>query len=128
MLEIPDFSLQINQGVTCVFVSANAGKMSHSELVKYGLADVIENPGIITDIGLKVVNEVFTNIKYLLIYNCPHLHNPHYWITGSKKALGLLLSMFLWCGPVCIFSIKPLMLCTVIRLSVLRSVQMEPPC
>uniref|UniRef100_A0A665UTM1 F-box domain-containing protein n=2 Tax=Echeneis naucrates TaxID=173247 RepID=A0A665UTM1_ECHNA len=42
-------------------------KMSHSELVKYGLADVIENPGIITDIGIKVVNEVFTNIKYLLV-------------------------------------------------------------
>lgn len=114
--------------MTCVFVSTNAGKISHSELVKYGLADVIENPGIITDIGLKVVNEVFTNIKYLLIYNCPHLHNPHYWITGRKKALGLLSSMFLWCGPVYIFNIKPLMLCTVICLSVLRSVQMEPPC
>lgn len=65
----------------CCF--ANAGKMSHLELVKYGLADVIENPGIITDIGIKVVNEVFTNIKYLLIYNCPHLHNPHQWITGK---------------------------------------------
>lgn len=65
----------------CVFL--NTGKMSHSELVKYGLADVIENPGIITDIGIKVVNEVFTNIKYLLIYNCPHLHNPHHWITGN---------------------------------------------
>lgn len=57
--------------------------MGHSELVKYGLADVVENPGIITDIGIKVVNEVFTNIKYLLIYNCPHLHNPHHWITGK---------------------------------------------
>lgn len=61
--------------------------MSHSELVKYGLADVIENPGIITDIGIKVVNEVFTNIKYLLIYNCPHLHNPHHWITGTVLVL-----------------------------------------
>uniref|UniRef100_A0A8C2WRN2 F-box protein 38 n=1 Tax=Cyclopterus lumpus TaxID=8103 RepID=A0A8C2WRN2_CYCLU len=57
----------------------------HSELVKYGLADVIENPGIITDIGIKVVNEVFTNIKYLLIYNCPHLHNPHHWITDQSR-------------------------------------------
>lgn len=66
-----------------VFCLLNAGKLSHSELVKYGLADVIENPGIITDIGIKVVNEVFTNIKYLLIYNCPHLHNPHHWITGK---------------------------------------------
>ncbi|XP_029968178.1 F-box only protein 38 [Salarias fasciatus] len=60
-------------------------KMSHSELVKFGLADVIENPGIITDIGIKVVNEVFTNIKYLLIYNCPHLHNPHHWITDQSR-------------------------------------------
>uniref|UniRef100_A0A8C5GZE1 F-box domain-containing protein n=1 Tax=Gouania willdenowi TaxID=441366 RepID=A0A8C5GZE1_GOUWI len=59
--------------------------LHHSELVKYGLADVIENPGIITDIGLKVVNEVFTNIKYLLIYNCPHLHNPHHWITDQSR-------------------------------------------
>uniref|UniRef100_A0A7N6C4T2 F-box domain-containing protein n=1 Tax=Anabas testudineus TaxID=64144 RepID=A0A7N6C4T2_ANATE len=39
-------------------------KMSHSELV---------------------VNEVFTNIKHLLIYNCPHLHNPHYWITDQSR-------------------------------------------
>ncbi|XP_069543971.1 F-box only protein 38-like, partial [Brachyistius frenatus] len=60
-------------------------KMSHSELVKYGLADVLENPGIITDIGIKVVNEVFSNIKYLLIYNCPHLHNPHHWITDQSR-------------------------------------------
>uniref|UniRef100_A0A3Q3VT09 F-box domain-containing protein n=1 Tax=Mola mola TaxID=94237 RepID=A0A3Q3VT09_MOLML len=60
-------------------------KMSHSELVKYGLADVIENPGIITDIGIKIVNEVFSNIKYLHIYNCPHLHNPHHWITDQSR-------------------------------------------
>uniref|UniRef100_A0A8C2DXG0 F-box protein 38 n=1 Tax=Cyprinus carpio TaxID=7962 RepID=A0A8C2DXG0_CYPCA len=41
--------------------------MGHTELVKYGLADVIENPGIITDIGMKAVNEVFTSIKYLIL-------------------------------------------------------------
>ncbi|XP_061901313.1 F-box only protein 38 [Entelurus aequoreus] len=60
-------------------------KMTHSELVKYGLADVVENPGIITDIGIKVVNEVFSNVKYLLIYNCPHLHNPLHWITDQSR-------------------------------------------
>uniref|UniRef100_A0A8B9GTY0 F-box protein 38 n=1 Tax=Astyanax mexicanus TaxID=7994 RepID=A0A8B9GTY0_ASTMX len=59
--------------------------LHHSELVKYGLADVIENPGIITDIGMKTVNEVFTSIKYLVIYNCPHLHNPHNWITDHSR-------------------------------------------
>ncbi|XP_035388212.1 F-box only protein 38 [Electrophorus electricus] len=60
-------------------------KLSHTELVKYGLADVIENPGIITDIGMKAVNEVFASIKYLVIYNCPHLHNPHNWITDHSR-------------------------------------------
>ncbi|MGH0173748.1 UNVERIFIED_CONTAM: hypothetical protein FKN15_003142 [Acipenser sinensis] len=60
-------------------------KMSHADLVKYGLADVTENPGIITDIGMKAVNEVFTSIKYLGIYNCPHLHTPHTWITELSK-------------------------------------------
>lgn len=58
------------------------GKMTNGDLVKYGLADVVENPGIITDIGMKAVNEVFSCIKYLVIYNCPHLHNPNNWITG----------------------------------------------
>lgn len=27
--------------------------MANADLVKYGLADVVENPGIITDIGMK---------------------------------------------------------------------------
>lgn len=74
----------VSRCALCVRVAP--GKMSHSELVKCGLADVIENPGIITDVGLKMVNEVFANIKYFLIYNCPHLHNPHQWITGESKA------------------------------------------
>lgn len=92
--------------------------MSHSELVKYGLADVIENPGIITDIGIKVVNEVFTNIKYLLIYNCPHLHNPHHWITGTM--------VLTHCHQPGFKSSKFTALLT-LPLSVLRSGQMEPP-
>ncbi|XP_007474118.1 F-box only protein 38 isoform X4 [Monodelphis domestica] len=60
-------------------------KMTNADLVKYGLADVVENPGIITDIGMKAVNEVFSCIKYLLIYNCPHLHNPNNWITDHSR-------------------------------------------
>ena len=31
--------------------------MANADLVKYGLADVVENPGIITDIGMKAVND-----------------------------------------------------------------------
>ncbi|XP_009864020.1 PREDICTED: F-box only protein 38 isoform X2 [Apaloderma vittatum] len=60
-------------------------KMTNGDLVKYGLADVVENPGIITDIGMKAVNEVFSCIKYLVIYNCPHLHNPNNWITDHSR-------------------------------------------
>ncbi|KAM8974486.1 F-box only protein 38 [Pelodytes ibericus] len=60
-------------------------KMTNADLMKYGLADVSENPGIITDIGMKAVNEVFSCIKYLVIYNCPHLHNPKNWITDHSR-------------------------------------------
>ncbi|XP_069100696.1 F-box only protein 38 [Pleurodeles waltl] len=60
-------------------------KMTNADLMKYGLADVAENPGIITDIGMKAVNEVFSCIKYLVIYNCPHLHNPIHWITEHSR-------------------------------------------
>ncbi|XP_063784086.1 F-box only protein 38 [Pseudophryne corroboree] len=60
-------------------------KMTNADLMKYGLADVAENPGIITDIGMKAVNEVFSCIKYLVIYNCPHLHNPKNWITDHSR-------------------------------------------
>ncbi|KAM7042334.1 F-box only protein 38 isoform 1-T2 [Acridotheres tristis] len=60
-------------------------KMTSTDLVRYGLAEVVENPGIITDIGMKAVNEVFSFIKYLVIYNCPHLHNPNNWITDHSR-------------------------------------------
>nr|XP_033783029.1 F-box only protein 38 isoform X2 [Geotrypetes seraphini] len=60
-------------------------KMTNADLMKYGLADVAENPGIITDIGMKAVNEVFSCIKYLVIYNCPHLHNPSGWVTDHSR-------------------------------------------
>ncbi|KAE8614780.1 hypothetical protein XENTR_v10008304 [Xenopus tropicalis] len=60
-------------------------KMTNSDLMKFGLADVAENPGIITDIGMKAVNEVFSCIKYLVIYNCPHLHNPKNWISDHSR-------------------------------------------
>lgn len=70
------------------------GRMANADLVKYGLADVVENPGIITDIGMKAVNEVFSCIKYLAIYNCPHLHNPYNWISGI---IGLNTALFFFC-------------------------------
>ncbi|CAB1325184.1 unnamed protein product [Coregonus sp. 'balchen'] len=60
-------------------------RSSDTYSVKYGLADVIENPGVITDIRMKAVNEVFSSIKYLVIYNCPHLHNPQNWITDHSR-------------------------------------------
>lgn len=77
------------------------GRMANADLVKYGLADVVENPGIITDIGMKAVNEVFSCIKYLAIYNCPHLHNPYNWISGT---VGLNTAVF-YVEIMCIFCV-----------------------
>ncbi|XP_058252462.1 F-box only protein 38 isoform X1 [Hemibagrus wyckioides] len=85
---VDEFLIQFSNRrlITCMLLC----KLSHTELVKYGLADVIENPGIITDVGMKAVNEVFPSIKYLVIYNCPHLHNPHSWITDHSRWSRLL--------------------------------------
>lgn len=86
-LEFPQFET-LHLGYVDEFLLQS--RMANADLVKYGLADVVENPGIITDIGMKAVNEVFSCIKYLAIYNCPHLHNPYNWISGTVNLKILL--------------------------------------
>ncbi|XP_043303556.1 F-box only protein 38-like [Cervus canadensis] len=81
-LEFPEFET-LHLGYVDEFLLQS--RMANADLVKYGLADVVENPGIITDIGMKAVNEVFSCIKYLAIYNCPHLHNPYNWISDHSR-------------------------------------------
>ncbi|KAM9732313.1 F-box only protein 38 isoform 7-T7 [Dama dama] len=81
-LEFPQFET-LHLGYVDEFLLQS--RMANADLVKYGLADVVENPGIITDIGMKAVNEVFSCIKYLAIYNCPHLHNPYNWISDHSR-------------------------------------------
>ncbi len=60
------------------------GKWTNEELVKHGLADVNENPAMMTDIGMNAVGQVFSNLRNLIVYNCPHLHLPTAWFTPSK--------------------------------------------
>ncbi|XP_035309575.1 F-box only protein 38 isoform X1 [Cricetulus griseus] len=81
-LEFPQFET-LHLGYVDEFLLQS--RMANADLVMYGLADVVENPGIITDIGMKAVNEVFSCIKYLAIYNCPHLHNPYNWISDHSR-------------------------------------------
>uniref|UniRef100_A0A8W4FA12 F-box protein 38 n=1 Tax=Sus scrofa TaxID=9823 RepID=A0A8W4FA12_PIG len=81
-LEFPQFET-LHLGYVDEFLLQS--RMANADLVKYGLADVVENPGIITDIGMKAVNEVFSCIKYLAIYNCPHLHNPYNWLSDHSR-------------------------------------------
>ncbi|XP_029402778.1 F-box only protein 38 isoform X4 [Mus pahari] len=86
-LEFPQFET-LHLGYVDEFLLQS--RMANADLVKYGLADVVENPGIITDIGMKAVNEVFSCIKYLAIYNCPHLHNPYNWISDHSRWMRLV--------------------------------------
>ncbi|XP_032106179.1 F-box only protein 38 isoform X2 [Sapajus apella] len=81
-LEFPQFET-LHLGYVDEFLLQS--RMANADLVKYGLADVVENPGIITDIGMKAVNEVFSCIKYLAIYNCPHLHNSYNWLSDHSR-------------------------------------------
>lgn len=71
--------------------------MVNVDLVKYGLVDVVENFGIIIDIGMKVVNEVFFCIKYLVIYNCFYLYNLYNWILDYLRWICLVDINLVWC-------------------------------
>lgn len=64
-----------------------SGSLTNEQLVRYGLADANESPAMITDIGMKAVGQVFTNVKTLSIYNCPHLLYPTAWFTQGKFML-----------------------------------------
>lgn len=51
----------------------------------HGLADVVEHPPTLTDIGMKAAGQAFPNMRSLTVYNCPLLQNPHSWRTPGKR-------------------------------------------
>ena len=61
------------------------GRWSNAELhEKHGLADIIEIPAMITDIGMNAAGRAFTYCRNLSIYNCPHLHGPTSWFSTGE--------------------------------------------
>ncbi|XP_070582108.1 F-box only protein 38-like [Ptychodera flava] len=60
---------------------------TNEKLVQYGLADVTENPALLTDNGMKAAGEVFPTLRALSAYNCPHLHKPHLWMPTTPGNL-----------------------------------------
>lgn len=61
------------------------GKWTNEELVSNGLADIVESPAMITDIGMRLAGLVFTKVQALHIYNCPHLCLPMLWLSDSQS-------------------------------------------
>ena len=39
---------------------------------------------MITDMGMKAAGQVFSNLRNLTIYNCPHLHLSTAWFTSGQ--------------------------------------------
>ena len=60
------------------------GHWTNEQLVMHGLADINESPAMITDIGMRAVGQVFSSVRTLQIYNCPHLHLPLSWFDGKS--------------------------------------------
>ena len=60
------------------------GKYSSTDLVSKGLAEINENPALMTDMGMKAMGQVFPNLTALTVYNCPHLRYPRGWLDVGK--------------------------------------------
>lgn len=63
------------------------GLWSRTDLLAFGLDDVVELPAAVTDVGLKTLGIIFETIKKLSIYNCPHLVKPTLWFKSPGRNL-----------------------------------------
>ncbi|GAB6031535.1 F-box only protein 38 [Chamberlinius hualienensis] len=64
------------------------GLWTRSDLLSFGLDDVVELPAPITDAGLQLVDLLFPSLTKLLLYNCPHLVKPRAWchLPGERSS------------------------------------------
>ncbi|XP_071948110.1 F-box only protein 38-like [Antedon mediterranea] len=65
--------------------SIKSGEWTNQRFVEHGLTDYTESPGLISDMGMKIVELVFNSVISLTIHNCPHLQNPLLWGEEEKK-------------------------------------------
>ncbi|GFY37422.1 f-box only protein 38 [Trichonephila inaurata madagascariensis] len=62
---------------------------SNEALLSMGLAEVPDTPSSLTDSGMKVISQLFPNIKSMTVSNCPHLMVMEQWssrIVGEPQA------------------------------------------
>ncbi|GFT44774.1 f-box only protein 38 [Nephila pilipes] len=62
---------------------------SNEALLSMGLAEVPDTPSSLTDSGMKVISQLFPNIKSMTVSNCPHLMAMDQWssrIVGEPQA------------------------------------------
>ena len=75
------------------------GEWSNDALLSFGLAEVPDTPSSLTDSGMKVISQLFPNIKTLSVSNCPHLMVMYQWMAEEGKLMHtfyiLLLFMIL---------------------------------
>lgn len=81
---IPCFCIVVMLG-DCSVVYMFVGKWTSEELSALGLAEVTESPSMITDIGMRAAGRAFPTLKYLNIYNCPHIQMPSTWFSQGKS-------------------------------------------
>ncbi|XP_063425214.1 F-box only protein 38-like isoform X3 [Mytilus trossulus] len=72
-----------------------SGNWTNQDLVIEGLDSVIESPSTITDVGMKAVGECFPTLRYLELYNSPHIHKPTDWFSPDANAWDCLRELVL---------------------------------
>ncbi|CAG2207828.1 FBXO38 [Mytilus edulis] len=80
----------------CPFkIIKNTGNWTNQDLVIEGLDSVTESPCTITDVGMKAVGECFPTLRYLELYNSPHIHKPTDWFSPDANAWDCLRELVL---------------------------------
>ncbi|XP_052092627.1 F-box only protein 38-like isoform X2 [Mytilus californianus] len=72
-----------------------SGNWTNQDLVIEGLDSVTESPSTITDVGMKAVGECFPTLRYLELYNSPHIHKPTDWFSPDANAWDCLRELVL---------------------------------
>ena len=65
------------------------GQYTEEELLEHGLIVEREQTPALSDRGMKLALQVFPQVRYLSVYNCPNLRNAALWFTPNITCMAL---------------------------------------
>ena len=65
------------------------GRYTEDQLSAFGLPSARSQPATLSDHGMKIALQVFPEVRYVSVYNCPNLHNAKLWLAPSISCMAL---------------------------------------